>query len=1284
MRGLAAGTCPDVAYDGRQAGGQWHARDGVLVLSGTWREAARIDVTVAGAPLLGSPLDPAALLRVEGVVEPDGDGLAGWAWHPADPDHVARLRILSPADGRVVLRVDASDRAVDVDSTVPLARPRRFSVAGTCLPAGPVRVVGPDGGDLTGSPVDPACPAAPPAAISPDTGPLVPGRRVPVAIVVPVHGDRAATLACLASVRDSAGPDVPVWVVDDATPDGALAADLDRLAAAGTIRLIRHARTMGFPVSANDGMRAAAGHDVVLLNSDTLVAGGWLAELVAVAYGAPDIGTVTPLSNDATIFSWPGPDRPDQPAPVPDLARVRHLMAAARAANGGQAVTVPTGHGFCLFIRHDCLARAGLFRADLFAQGYGEENEFCRRAAALGWRHVAAPGAFVGHVGSASFGAARSRLLRRNLAIVNRLHPGYDALVAAHIAADPLFAARRRLDLVCWRRAGARWTRAVLLVTHAQGGGVERVVQARARAWRRSGMRAIVLRPDATGCRLEDGGTGDDAGGARDDGPAPRFRLPAERAMLLTVLRASGVEAVEWHHRLGHRVDADALAAELAVPYDVHVHDYMWFCPRIALVGPAGRYCGEPGPEGCAACVARTGSLLEGGRDDPDGAAIPALLARSRTALSGARAVIVPSDDSGRRMRRHFPGLVVRVTPLEDDRPDLSLAAFARLAGAGADPRPMRGGRVRVAVIGAIGVEKGYDILLAAARDAATRRLDLEFVVVGHTPDDDALMQTGRVFVTGAYHEAEALSLLCAQQADIALLPSVWPETWCFTLGLAWRAGLRVVAYDFGAVADRIRRTGRGIIVPPGLPIHELNTIFLSCGRPRRRRRMPSGQRGDLDLDSCAGPSVFADRAPAPPPGRRGRRLMSDAVLAGPGGGQGRVTDLKVAGHLMTLDSGLYCIFHAPGQGTSTAGGLPGVRISPPPGPAGGAASIVTFDADGWLGSERNAALVRVPAGPAQVLITIYQDPAAVQGAPKLQVVRLADAVRPGAPVPVSAAAVAPGPAPQAVPAGIVPSAGAPADGTPGAELTAHIQRRGDVAASLGEWMGKPGSQAWIEGFAISPASQVTAGDIEYQAVLGRGWLSPWASGGQFCGSRGMALPVLGLRVRLKGAAAGRFACTVAATFTDGTSVGPVGEGRVVEAESLAPLEAFRVEIVPVEEAEIPDALEAELLAAVSDPAPDAVSDGTPATDDPPRRGRRAGRMARPETKAARGKTSPGKASPGTMPDDKASGPKVAVKGRTKDASPPIDPIRPGRGRKAPGSRLDLLKARKRLASRRS
>jgi hypothetical protein len=82
--------------------------------------------------------------------------------------------------------------------------------------------------------------------------------------------------------------------------------------------------------------------------------------------------------------------------------------------------------------------------------------------------------------------------------------------------------------------------------------------------------------------------------------------------------------------------------------------------------------------------------------------------------------------------------------------------------------------------------------------------------------------------------------------------------------------------------------------------------------------------------------------------------------------------------------------------------------------------------------------------------------------------------------------------------------------------------------------------------------------------VLGRGWLSPWVEGGQFCGSRGMALPILGLRVRLRGAAAETFELRYSASFIDGTQVGPVAAGAACEAETLTPVEAIKIELAPI------------------------------------------------------------------------------------------------------------------------
>ncbi len=258
-----------------------------------------------------------------------------------------------------------------------------------------------------------------------------------------------------------------------------------------------------------------------------------------------------------------------------------------------------------------------------------------------------------------------------------------------------------------------------------------------------------------------------------------------------------------------------------------------------------------------------------------------------------------------------------------------------------------------------------------------------------------------------------------------------------------------------------------------------------------------------------------------------------------------RIAELRVSGNLMTLDAGLFCVFQAPGSPSpDPATGLPGVRVSLAPGSMGrpDAVTISTFRPDGWL--DGTGALIRVTEGPAQILVTIYQSGLqAADAAPRLQVLKLNDG--PGAP------AAAPAPQPEAAPPAQVENP----------DIVAHVQRTGDVGAAIGDWIGVRGSRLWMEGFGLAPSNGIAPEDFEYQGVLGRGWLSPWVDGGKFCGSRGMALPLLGFKLRLKGDAAKAFTCSYSATFVDGSAVGPVPAGESCEAESLAALEAFQIEL---------------------------------------------------------------------------------------------------------------------------
>lgn len=810
-----------------------------------WRAAQTLLVSAGRRALIGSAPRIDRIARVEGFVETRDGGLNGWAWHPADPDRAPAL-VLHDAAGQqhVVL---ADDVTIAPDSMPPLARPRGFAITAAML-AGlqePLRVVGGDGRDLYGSPVYPSMPArsaraaarivarqwparSKPAeadhASDPDMdypmpaiaasargdAPTGPARKRRIDVVIPVYRGLEETLACVQSVLATVPKTVRVVVVDDASPDEALVAALLALADEKRIVLIRQPRNGGFPAAANAGLLHGPDRDVVLLNSDTLVPPGWLERLQAAALSAPEIGTVTPLSNDATILSYPHPETNN---PVPDAAATVLLDQAAWRANGATLVDIPTGVGFCLYIRRDCLAETGLLRQDVFAQGYGEENDFCLRARHLGWRHVGHAGVFVAHVGGRSFGGAKQHLIQRNLEILDQLHPRYDRLIERFEAADPLAACRRAIDWQRWQDGAAR--ESVILITHARGGGVARRVRERSAAIAAEGLRPVVLTPwepdDSTrhqetapepGCCVADG---------TEDGAYPNlvFRWRDEQPALVRLLQETRPRAVELHHFIGHDPDVASLHRLLGVPQWIVAHDYALFCPRVALVTGTHRYCGEPDLATCDACVADYGTALE------ERISATALVRRSAGWLAESAGVIAPSADTARRIGRHFPGVQPQAQPWEPDP-----------APAWPIPR-MADGWTRICVLGAIGIEKGYEILLACARDAARRALPLAFTVVGYTIDDWRLIDTGRVRVTGPYAAADAGGLIAAQGAQWGFLPSVWPETWCYTLSEMWQAGLNVAAFDLGAPAERIRRTGRGMLLPLGTPPETVNDILI-------------------------------------------------------------------------------------------------------------------------------------------------------------------------------------------------------------------------------------------------------------------------------------------------------------------------------------------------------------------------------------------------------------------------------------------------------------------------
>ncbi|MCJ2017999.1 glycosyltransferase [Methylobacterium sp. E-065] len=291
-----------------------------------------------------------------------------------------------------------------------------------------------------------------PARVPPRASGSQPRSRRPddacdLTVIVPIFEDAEATRICLDSLeaQDLPGRSWRILIVNDASPNPDLVADVERRAMAGRVTLITNPSNLGFAASVNRAASLTTRGDLLLLNADTILPDGGLARLLALAETTPDLGTITPISNNGVIVNFPDLFGPNELPPVCELSRWDQAAGLADPA----PIELPNGIGFCLLITRACWRAAGGMPLT-YGRGYYEDVDFCLRTRQLGFRHLCATNLIVGHAGSVSFGAEKRRLVVRNAAALAARYPGYSAEIDAVRLANPFreaFAAiEQRID----------------------------------------------------------------------------------------------------------------------------------------------------------------------------------------------------------------------------------------------------------------------------------------------------------------------------------------------------------------------------------------------------------------------------------------------------------------------------------------------------------------------------------------------------------------------------------------------------------------------------------------------------------------------------------------------------------------------------------------------------------------------------------------------------------------------------------------------------------------------
>ncbi|MGA9526358.1 MAG: glycosyltransferase [Myxococcaceae bacterium] len=630
-----------------------------------------------------------------------------------------------------------------------------------------------------------------------------------VDIVVPIYNAREFTRRCIESVLRHATGDWRLILVDDCSPDPLMAPMLREFAERDErVVVLTQPQNQGFVLTANRGMRYAGDRDVLLLNSDTEVFEGFLERLVAAAYEDPQTGILTPFSNNATLCSIPecGKDNP-----IPEGFTPARFAALVSTVSRRQRPEIPTGVGFCMFVKNVVLEEIGLFDEVSFGRGFGEENDLVERAKKAGFTNRLCDDVFVWHKGKASFAAEGHALESKNGAILEKKHPGYHAAVARFFENNPLTTLHDEIRFQLARLKGGSGS-APLFLLHASplaenGGGTEFHVRDLLRAL--AFPRAVVAWCQGPNIRVAEILNGDISNPLWFKFPIERpvIRNDRERpdvdAQLLALIRAFGIQWVHVHHAIDWPLSLASTLKQSGLPVVYTSHDYYAVCPSWNMFDHArGASCAcdpeikEPG------CLAALFERM--GVPEPDPIGLRLTHRRAFTTLVEiAEGVIFPSESARQIVSRYLP-LPARTVVIPHG---LDIASPRQ--------RAPRGDRLRVAVVGEVAHPiKGADGYLELVSRTESDPLEWHFFGTTKLTDFEARLTRARatdIHFHGRYRREDITGLLAERGIDLVVLLPAVNETFSFVLSEAWAAGVPVLALRRGSLEERISASGAGV-----------------------------------------------------------------------------------------------------------------------------------------------------------------------------------------------------------------------------------------------------------------------------------------------------------------------------------------------------------------------------------------------------------------------------------------------------------------------------------------
>lgn len=620
-------------------------------------------------------------------------------------------------------------------------------------------------------------------------------RQTGATIIIPVFNAYDQVRQCIDSlIRNTLVP-FQVLLIDDCSTDFRIKELLSSYEPHRNVKIVANSQNLGYVKSINIGIRACA-TDVVLLNSDTVVTKRWLEKLMIAAYSDERIMTVTPLSNAAGAFSVPEINADNK---LPDGWTLENMAQMVENLSTHTYERVPTGNGFCMYIKREAFEHVGLFDEDVFGKGYCEENDFCMRLVSNGYENIISDDTYIFHCHTASFGNEKEKLLRKNREILLSRYPQYDYLVKNMLVSEQLGAIRQRIrQAVTQQPPEEPRKQNILYVIHQEMGGSVKTNEDLMGYVCLQGWNVFLLSSNCSALYLYQ----------FTDGTLYQLKkwdlvykwdintpyVPEWRNIYYNVLHHCHIDIIHIRHLYKHTFDIVDAANWMNVPCVLSFHDFYYICPTINLINGKGEYCG-------ADCTLSSGQCQMDVEQIKISKNVPKWVEdnwRGPVAdiLGRINAYVTTSEYSRDLYEKVFPALRGQIRIYEHGRDFRYPREYC-----GSVPASNTG-KIKILLAGNITYNKG-SVYISELIDA-DKEGRLELHCIGSLPE--SLKQKVRYY--GKYIRDDFRNYVARIKPSYVGVFSIWPETYCHIVTEAFSCGIPCVVSDIGTLRERGMKGG--------------------------------------------------------------------------------------------------------------------------------------------------------------------------------------------------------------------------------------------------------------------------------------------------------------------------------------------------------------------------------------------------------------------------------------------------------------------------------------------